>query len=318
MAASGQTRFGMMTYNCENAFDTIHDAGRDDMEFLPGGDRKWTGWKYREKMRNIARVVLAADTVQPVDVVCLCEVENDSVMTHLTERTFLRNIGYKYVMTDSDNERGTDVAVMYMPLTFRLVETQVIPCRGTRDVLRVSGRLLTGDTLDVFAVHLPSKLGGKRADRLRMRIASDVRRSVDSLFASRANPNIVVMGDFNAEPGSRLLDDALGVEYAPCAGVTEADALYQTSRMKDKGFGTYKYKGMWSAIDNILVSGSMWNPSASLRTSSECFRVVDKPFMLEPDKSDKSSKPKRSFMGTFYRGGYSDHLPLYVRFDYLF
>ena len=34
--ACGQTRpFGVMTYNVENLFDTCHDAGFDDYEFLP-------------------------------------------------------------------------------------------------------------------------------------------------------------------------------------------------------------------------------------------------------------------------------------------
>ena len=44
--AIGQTHFGIMTYNCENAFDTIHDVGYDDYEFLPDGVREWKRWKF--------------------------------------------------------------------------------------------------------------------------------------------------------------------------------------------------------------------------------------------------------------------------------
>ena len=32
----------IMTYNCENAFDTIHDEGKRDEEYLPEGTRHWT------------------------------------------------------------------------------------------------------------------------------------------------------------------------------------------------------------------------------------------------------------------------------------
>ena len=44
--------------------------------------------------------------------VALCEVENDSVMRDLTRYSALREADYRYVMTQSPDERGIDVALV--------------------------------------------------------------------------------------------------------------------------------------------------------------------------------------------------------------
>ena len=36
-------------YNLENLFDTIHDAGKNDFEYLPNGKNKWNAMKYEAK-----------------------------------------------------------------------------------------------------------------------------------------------------------------------------------------------------------------------------------------------------------------------------
>jgi hypothetical protein len=33
--------FRVATWNIENAFDTLHDDGKDDAEFLPHAERRW-------------------------------------------------------------------------------------------------------------------------------------------------------------------------------------------------------------------------------------------------------------------------------------
>ena len=44
-------------YNQENLFDTCHDAGKNDYDFLPNGSYKWDGLKYSHKIRNMARAL---------------------------------------------------------------------------------------------------------------------------------------------------------------------------------------------------------------------------------------------------------------------
>ena len=49
--------YGVAFYNLENLFDTCHDYGKNDWEFLPNGSYKWTGQKYRAKLTNLSRVL---------------------------------------------------------------------------------------------------------------------------------------------------------------------------------------------------------------------------------------------------------------------
>lgn len=287
----------MLTYNCENAFDTIHDEGKNDYEFLNDGTTKakWTAARMRKKMHNIAQVIVAAQPETPFDVVTLCEVENDSVLSFLTKRTGLKHLGYRYVVTDSDDPRGVDVALMYNPLRFRPVEIDTLRARtlrATRDVLHVGGIVPCGDTLDVYVVHLPSKLGATIARLDRKRISNMVLEHADSIRCCRWAPHLVVTGDFN---------DELTSAGSPFTGSFLSDLIPNSTATKKGGVGTYKYAGVWGVIDHVLVYP---------RTEGSWSEVVQLPFLLEPDKTYGGVKPYRTFLGPAYNGGFSDHLPV--------
>ena len=61
-SAFAQKKFGCYAvgfYNQENLFDTIHDAGKNDYDFLPNGSYHWNKMKYEHKLANMAKVLLA-------------------------------------------------------------------------------------------------------------------------------------------------------------------------------------------------------------------------------------------------------------------
>lgn len=229
--------FTIVELNCENLFDTRNDSLKDDDEFLPSSAYRWTPTRYWQKVNRIGQTILSCgmtDSVQVVpDLIALTEVENDSVMFDLTRRSLLRQAGYEYVMTDSPDRRGIDVALVYSPFTFRLINhrsLRVTPPRGfrpTRDILYASGEIITGDTLHVFVVHAPSRSDGERATRpYRVLVAGELCRAVDSVRAVSADAHIVVMGDFNDYTGDaspalleqhRLTDISASARGAPIA-----------------------------------------------------------------------------------------------------
>ncbi|MBQ2216860.1 MAG: endonuclease/exonuclease/phosphatase family protein, partial [Prevotella sp.] len=49
--------YGVGFYNQENLFDTCHDNGKNDYEYLPTGANKWDGLKYVNKLRNMSRAL---------------------------------------------------------------------------------------------------------------------------------------------------------------------------------------------------------------------------------------------------------------------
>ena len=73
------------------------------------------------KLAKIAKVIIATGEENVPDLVGLCEVENDHCLKDLTENSPLREAGYRYVMTDSPDERGIDVALLYQRGSFKLL-----------------------------------------------------------------------------------------------------------------------------------------------------------------------------------------------------
>lgn len=164
-----QATFKVMTYNVENFFDTRDNPTKNDDEFLPSGNRYWTQSRYYHKLQQIAKVISAAGEWSTPALIALCEVENDSVLSHLTRRTPLRWQDYRYIITQSPDPRGINVALLYQRDQFFYLRHESIPIRFsgnkhklTRDILHVYGKIITGDTLDVFVCHFPSRYGGEK------------------------------------------------------------------------------------------------------------------------------------------------------------
>lgn len=294
-----QQSFTVMSYNIENAFDTMHDEGKNDYEFCEGGERKWSYTRLFNKLKSVGKVIAAADEKRPLDLIGLCEVENDTVMHYLTQRTPLRTIGYKYLMTHSPDERGIDLALLYSPFTFHPFENQSIrnslPKQQTRDILHVAGTLASGDTLDVYVVHLPSKKGGSEGHRLSMHLCQQLQAHTDSVRQHRHHPNIIVMGDFNAETNSQQLKLLTRSHHL----------IDRTAKLQP---GTYKYQGEWSILDHILTH--------TTTLSHQQTRILTLPFLLEKDSPNGGEKPKRTYLGPAYKGGISDHLPVVATFQF--
>ncbi|MEG0947956.1 MAG: endonuclease, partial [Bacteroidales bacterium] len=70
-------------YNTENLFDHRDDPEKDDNEFLPSATRRWSFYRYRQKLIQLSKVLVAAGDGEIPALIGLCEVENDSVMQDL-------------------------------------------------------------------------------------------------------------------------------------------------------------------------------------------------------------------------------------------
>lgn len=306
-------RLRLMEWNCENLFDTVHDYGKDDVQFLPDGEYEWDSRRYWAKQGRLARTILDAGGLQPVDIIGLCEVENDSVIVDLIHRTRMAALDYEYLITSSRDQRGVDVALLYQPLTFRPIETKAFSVpydsateRPTRDIMWCAGVIPTGDTLDVVLVHFPSRRGGKSVTApYRQRAAGLVCHLVDSLHRHRVHAAVMVMGDCNDEPHDkslRLMAKA-GLRNLSQQARVPLDGDERKSK-KRQIEGTYYYQAEWSRIDNVLLSAG-----AVKRFDAADCQIFAPDYLLEPDK-DGFLRPFRTYRGPIYHGGYSDHLPL--------
>lgn len=291
--------------NCENLFDTRDDSLKQDEEFLPASSHHWTPYRYWRKVNRIGQEILSCSEKKIPDLVALTEVENDSVLFDLTRRSLLRGAGYHYVMTDSPDERGIDVALLYSPFSFRLLRWYGIRVkmpdnhRPTRDILYAGGLLGNGDTLHVFVVHAPSRLGGERISRpARMAVAERLCSSVDSLRRLSAKARILIAGDFNDYSTNASLRRLVS------AGLVEVSAGAQGTH---GARATYRYHGEWGNLDHIFS-----DPSTA--SALEDCHINDAPFLLEEDTKYGGVKPRRNYLGPRWLDGFSDHLPLVAVF----
>lgn len=322
--------FRVVSWNIENLFDTHHDTLKNDHEFLPDAMRHWNYGRYKRKLADLARVITAIGEWNPPALIGLCEVENDTVLRDLTRRSPLKTLGYRYVMTDSPDLRGIDVALLYQRDVFKLLSYRSIPIppfkqhRPTRDLLHVSGLLLTGDTLDVMICHLPSRSGGaKESEPYRLFAAGKLRAEADSILNARHHPQLIIMGDFNDYPTNKSVREVLGAKALPTASESQDIfplKLYHllARKAKSKDFGSYKYQGEWGLLDHLIVSGSLLNRSSCFFTNEEKANVCLLPFLLKEDEKYGDKEPFRTYKGMKYQGGISDHLPIYTDFELSF
>ena len=305
--------FRIMEYNVENLFDCTHDSLKEDRDFTPEGMYSWTRSRYWRKVNAVARAIVLAsnsesDNLHLPDIIGVCEVENDSVLNLLTKASLLKAAGYEYIVTSSPDVRGIDVALLYQPFSFRHIMSyplRVEPVgdmRPTRDILYVKGETFLGD-MHVYIVHTPSRRGGEKVTRVHRRVVINrLTQSVDSVFAADSKARIVVMGDFNDYSSDENLCLLASHRLVEISG-----GKYLTER---KGIGgTYRYRGVWGALDHIFVSEALLESFSSANIGYH-------PMLVEPDEHYGGVKPYRFILGPVEHGGFSDHLPLIATFRY--
>ena len=285
-------------WNVENLFDCQHDSLKDDHEFLPEGSFHWTKSRYWKKLDDLSRTIatIAGDDGWPM-VVGMCEVENDTVLRDLTRRSPLRRARYSYVHEEGPDVRGVDVAMLYDSLQFRLLGHEAIRIpyaendfRPTRDILHAWGICPTlPDTLHLIVVHLPSRARSGRKGEAHRRLAVT---TLCNLLDRLAGKDIILMGDFNAEPNDKIFRDIQ---------LRLTSLMPQNRKELRQAQGTYYFRNLWSYLDHILVSASV------LPYTSASVAVGKLPFLLT-----EKGTPWRTFQGPVYKGGVSDHLPIWV------
>ncbi|HKK66884.1 MAG TPA: endonuclease/exonuclease/phosphatase family protein [Bacteroidales bacterium] len=316
-----QEAANIMFYNCENLFDTEDDPDKWDEEFLPDTAKYWTPYRYNQKLFHIYQVITAVGGWDAPDVVGVCEVENRKVLEDLISKTPLYNAGYEIIHHESPDGRGIDVGMLYRKNHFEPLMDYPIPVtfkgnnRATRDILYVKGKISTGDTVHLFVNHWPSRWGGQMAtEPKRVRAASILRHHVDSLFQKHENPEIIIMGDLNDYPDNKSVTETLRAQNQNF-NKPRPEVLYNLSwyLQEEKGQGSHKYHGEWGVLDQIIVSGSLLDDQSPLYTRMENVNVFMGDFLLEKDEKNVGEQPYRTYLGYKYHGGFSDHLPVYIK-----
>ena len=307
-----------MFYNTENFFDTLDDPHTNDAEFLPHGKKEWTSWRYYEKLQHVFQVIAAVGESSPPDIIGFAEIENKSILTDLVHKTLLEKYPYKIVHKDSPDLRGIDVGLIYrkdklkcLGYHFFRIDFPNGHARKTRDIVYFKA-LIQRDTLHVFVNHWPSRWGGKKkSEPGRMFVASVLKSKTDSILKLYPCARIVIMGDLNDDPTDPSLTQSLGAKVT--ADTPQCGELYNLSAVLRESChcGSLKYGAGWNMFDQFIVSGGTLG-TKGIHTKVSAVGVASFPFLLTQDAKYGGHQPFRTYQGPVYKGGFSDHLPVYL------
>lgn len=297
-------------FNLENLFDINNDPNTNDKDFLSTSDKRWNLKKYENKLLKLGYAISKIgkeETGKHPAIVGVAEVENDKVIQDLLNSEYLKDIPYDFVHYDSPDERGIDVALIYdktqfevkktAPYSIALMDDNGVP-DYTRDILWVSG-ILDDDPVHFLVNHWPSKNEDSNKPK-RMEASKKATEIIEGLKAKNPNARIIVMGDFNDNSASESVQAMVNNSalFNPMESLTSYDR------------GSINYRFRWYVFDQFMLTHNFLDrrPASHNFVNAEIFD----PEFLKQYKGPYKGMPFRTYVGKKYKGGYSDHFPVYL------
>lgn len=299
-------------YNLENLFDIKDDYRTNDNDFLPTSEKRWNQKRYEKKLYKLADVISKIgyeNSQKPPTIIGVAEAENKKVLLDLINEGELKKYNYDVVHYDSMDERGIDVGLIYNKDEFLVedsrrfsiyIEKQPGIQDFTRDILLVSGQL-DGETIHFIINHWPSRRDGVIESEVNRLAASDkVLEIIGILKKKSIDQKIIVMGDFNDNPDDKSVKNLTNNEYL----YNPMKALMSYSR------GTQNHNFKWNIFDQILFTTNLFENNNGL--TFEEANIFDEKFLTQY-RGKYKGQPFRTYVGKKYKGGYSDHFPVFIQ-----
>jgi len=329
--ASARAAITIMTFNVENLFDTRHDAGKNDLTYLPLQQKqneahqaacakieveRWRdqcrSWDWSEavlekKMRAVAGAILQVDDGRGPDIVALQEVENVSVLERL-RKVHLQAAGYlPAILIEGRDERGIDVAFLSrLPLAAEPVlhdydATGLADKRAadTRGILQATFQMPDGSLLTGFSVHFPAPYHPTEMRVTAYQQLSRLKRLLPP------DHYVFAAGDFNTTS-----EEVRNRNMLERFAYPDWTVAHELGCGGCRGTQYYARGDSWSFLDMIL-----WSPAASRgkkttwKIAADSVRVANR----GPGQVTTQATPARFELpdGT----GVSDHWPLVLSIE---
>jgi predicted extracellular nuclease len=210
---------------------------------------------------------------------------------------------------DSADERGIDVALLYNKDYFTLthsetfsvfIENDLGVIDYTRDILLVSG-LLDGEKMHFMVNHWPSRHEGSDVTEFKRLLAADkVVEIINQIKTTDDDAKIVVMGDFNDNPNNKSV-----MHLKETASLfNPMETVWSYSR------GSVNHNFAWIMFDQILFTTNFFEHNKE-EFSFDKADIFDEDFLTQYSGKFRG-QPYRTYVGKKYKGGFSDHFPVYI------
>jgi hypothetical protein len=308
-------------WNVENLFDIEGSPRRTDKvaRAIKDDIRGWTMALLDRKVDQLASVIVQMNAGAGPDLLGVCEVENEFVLTKLIDELHARLPTRRYALahSDSPDQRGIDVAFIYDSRFFQVPAGEtfnhvVMRRTATREILQVNFKTHRGRTWSVFANHWPSRSGGAHETAGYRAIAAETL----AYFHERAlevhgdNTPVLAMGDFNDEPfDTSLVIHALSQRQRVKVANAESPFLWNLMWPQlGAAEGTFYYGSVPFLFDQILVNQNMLAGSP-VSVVADSVRLLSFAGMVET--GDYPRPVRFGGMGhALNQNGFSDHLPI--------
>lgn len=303
-------------YNVEKLYDTELSPQRNDLDYTAVGALAWDKERYDQKIKNIATVIEMIGGKDGAAILGIAEVENKKVAEDIASASPIRKHNYSVIHYDSPDPIGLDLALFYKPKVFSPTAHKSIPLQNqsgrgrAREIIEVKG-MLEGELVTIYLNHWPENNGNAKAGTQNRRAAATtLRRQIEGVFKTDPNAKVIVMGDFDEVPSSPALEQVLRATGRPNPAYKEE--LFNTFYMYHvQKMGSFYYRGRFQMLDQIMLSKSFLTGQGLeyVRGSAQ----IHAPDFARHNFGKLKNTPKRTFSGTTYLGGYSDHFPVYIK-----
>jgi len=308
--------FTVAFYNLENLFDTKDNPKTRDDDFLPDSEKRWNKKRYQRKIHKLGTTISNIGFLRSGKapaLIGIAEVENLQVVQDLIASRHLKNKAYGIVHYNAPDERGIDVALLYKKEFFELLDSKPVELllkaqNGkrdyTRDILWVTG-LLNTEKIHILVNHWPSRRDGAHlTEYKRVAAAQKNREIIAEIRSKEPEAKIIVMGDFNDNPTNASIKEHL----------VQQDFFNPMEQLLTRSEGSLSYRSTWNLFDQVIFSTNFHKYEKQQHSFSTA-KIFDRDF-LKIYKGRHRGTPFRTYTGRKYKGGYSDHFPVYIQLQY--
>ncbi len=331
LVKKGHHEISVMTFNVENLFDTVHDAGTEDFTNLPLVEKKnnpeaqkfckdmtnsyyqkecyeldWNPEILNVKIANVAAVIRSVDAGRGADNILMAEVENLNVLNLLVKNQ-LSDLGYQTVaLVEGPDLRGIDPAfISKFPMVGK-PKLHLIPykdsnpeklkwARRSRGILEVTVEAPNKKNITFLAAHFPSQSNPTAWRSQAIQFAKKLMQTYQK--QGRA---VIFGGDLNIITTEEAKEGYYKNEMSTVGQVSHLVGC-QTCQ------GSHNYRGEWSFLDVLIFSKNLKSVGFELITDS--FQTVRAPVNTRPDGTPRRFDVQK-------KEGVADHFPLYSRIKY--
>lgn len=300
-------------YNVENLFPADSPQVHR-LDPTNSGLRNWDDRKYQNKIFKIAQVfdlIQETEGVLPM-IIGFSEIQGQKPLEDLIKMPPF-NSNYGVVHYDSMDERGVDVALIYNKSKIEILSSEPITYffefegknlgkyDTTRDVLFCRVKYLS-EIINFFVLHLPSKREKDINRPKRDYILQELRERIINI-QKNSNEPVIICGDFNENPDAENIENVVYDDQFNKILTNPYLKLF-----KNNIFSTFHYKS-GLLFDQMILSNSFFENDSLLQFKEA--KVFNHDKLMNKDEAFKG-RPFRTYAGTRYLGGYSDHFPIII------